>query len=246
MKKAIIFDLEGTLVKMDRQHYIVDFALKENGVCLDVPKIYKVRGFNKYSVSEVFFKVLIAIHKFNLENSNFLEENTQKIIDDCLEKLNSENLILAKKVREEYQKLRYGNMDKKDKLYPDAIKTLEALSKDYLLGIYTARKKESAKKVLRDLNIEKYFNFVLGEETKRSPNPSLKLIEKCEELNISIKESFLIGDAEFDIMHGKGAGLKTIMVFTGNASLALAKQANPKYTINKLSDLLCLDRLVIS
>lgn len=237
MKKAIIFDLEGTLITLDRQHYITDLALKESGVVLDVAEIYKIRGFDKYNSSKEFFRALVAINKLNIAPNYLFTNETEKIIDDSIEKLNSSALNLAEKIRTKYKELRYGNIEKKDKLYSGTTKTLKVLSKNYVLGIYTARKKQSAINVLKKLKINGFFSFVLGQETKRNPEAPLKIQEKCNLLNILTQKSWLVGDSETDIKHGKQVGLRTVLVLTGNGNLALQKKTKPDYTIETIQKL---------
>lgn len=238
MKKAIIFDLEGTLVTLNRQYYITDLALKESGVLLDVPEIYKIRGFDKYNSSKEFFRALVAISKFNITPYHLFTNETEKIIDESIKKLNPSALNLAEKIRKKYKELRYGNIEKKDNLYPDVIESLKALSKNYILGVYTARKKQPAISVLKKIKIDGFFSFVLGQKTKRDSEASLKIQEKCNELNILIEKSYLIGDSETDIKHGEEAGLRTVLVLTGNGNLALQKKTKPNYTINNLHEIL--------
>jgi len=77
----------------------------------------------------------------------------------------------------------------------------------------------------------------LGQKTKRDPEAPLKIQEKCNELNVLIEKSYLVGDSETDIKHGKEAGLRTVLILTGNGSLALQKQAKPDYTIETIEEL---------
>lgn len=50
--------------------------------------------------------------------------------------------------------------------------------------------------------------------------PSIGMLERAEKLyNIDLSESYVIGDSTVDIMTGKNAGLKTILVKTGLAGL---------------------------
>jgi HAD superfamily hydrolase (TIGR01549 family) len=237
MKQAIIFDLEGTLVTLDRQYHITDLALKESKVYLNVPTIYKIRGFDKYNRSEEFFKALIAINKFGLAPEILINKKIQESIDKHIQKLDQKDLVLAEKIRERYKNLRYGGVDIKDELYPGTMKALKSLSKNYLLGIYTARKQKSAANVLIDLKIDKFFSFVLGEETKRAKMPHLKIQKELSSLGVVIKKSYLVGDSETDISQGKQIGLKTILVLTGNASIALQKQTKPDYAIETIEEL---------
>lgn len=234
MKKAIIFDLEGTLVTLDRQYHIVNRVLEEKGIHLNIPRIYKIRGFGKYNRSEEFFKGLVAFHKSNLSEDLLLSENLETILDKHVNELIPNDLNLAKEIRKEYKRLRYETLIKiRDKLYPRVKETLSTLSNNYLLGIYTAREKQSTISLLRDLRIDKFFNVVVTGETKRKLN-SNTITKTCNSLNIPLDESYVVGDSEVDIIDGKKAGLKTILVLTGNGSIALQKKAKPNYIIEEV------------
>lgn len=49
---------------------------------------------------------------------------------------------------------------------------------------------------------------------RRKPNPGM-LLEAAEKFNIDLKESFLLGDSDKDIIAGRDAGVKTILLQTG-------------------------------
>jgi D-glycero-D-manno-heptose 1,7-bisphosphate phosphatase len=56
----------------------------------------------------------------------------------------------------------------------------------------------------------------------RKPNPGM-LLKAAQEHNISLKDSYLVGDMARDIISGVRAGVKTVMVLTGNGRQELEK-----------------------
>jgi ribonucleotide monophosphatase NagD (HAD superfamily) len=60
------------------------------------------------------------------------------------------------------------------------------------------------------------------------------MIEECvSRLHIDVSKSFIIGDSTVDVQTGKNAGLKTLLVRTGQAGL------DRKYDVSP--DWICLD-----
>lgn len=73
----------------------------------------------------------------------------------------------------------------------------------------------------------------------RKPSPKL-LFEAAEEFNIDLKKSYFIGDSVSDIQCGKNAGIKTILVRTGNGeeSFSILQKENnfPTFVANNLTN----------
>ena len=71
--------------------------------------------------------------------------------------------------------------------------------------------------------------------------PKTELLEKAiRDFNINIKESFIIGDSEHDIIAGKNIGLKTCLVMTGRGN-SYKSNIKPDYKagdINRISEII--------
>ncbi len=70
----------------------------------------------------------------------------------------------------------------------------------------------------------------------RKPEPGM-ILQGLKKLNINPKKSFMVGDALIDVVAGKKAGLKTILVKTGpgHARLdAIYKDTKPDFTAKNL------------
>ena len=83
-------------------------------------------------------------------------------------------------------------------------------------------------------------DFSSEEECKcRKPSPELVFLA-VKEHNIDISQSFFIGDSVSDIMCGFNAGLKTILVKTGNGmeALSILQKENkiPSFIAENISD----------
>ena len=79
----------------------------------------------------------------------------------------------------------------------------------------------------------------------RKPKPGMLLAEEKEH-GIDLKSSFMIGDATADILAGRRAGCRTVLVKTGKAGKDSKYDANPDFICNDLYDAaLLLKRIVV-
>ena len=117
----------------------------------------------------------------------------------------------------------------KIKIYPDTKYILNQLNM-YRKGVITNTPKDSAVKVLKQFDIDRYFEFVLtSDDVEMSkPNPEI-VLKSCELLNSKPDEVILIGDTKSDVEAGKAAGCKVIGV-----------NVDADYTIKNISELTTL------
>jgi D-glycero-D-manno-heptose 1,7-bisphosphate phosphatase len=74
-----------------------------------------------------------------------------------------------------------------------------------------------------------------GECTCRKPSPFF--LKKAErEYGINMKESWMIGDREADILCGRGAGVRTIMVKSEEQKTLAVQNITPDFSVNSLSE----------
>ena len=71
----------------------------------------------------------------------------------------------------------------------------------------------------------------------RKPSPGM-ILKAVKEFNIDPKKSFMVGDAMIDIVAGKRAGLKTVLVKTGpgHALDENFKHIKPNFTVRDIGD----------
>jgi len=68
----------------------------------------------------------------------------------------------------------------------------------------------------------------------RKPNEGL-FLQAAEEMNILLKESWMVGDSTADILAGQRAGVQTILVKSGYAGKDIKYDVKPKYIADNLS-----------
>ncbi len=127
------------------------------------------------------------------------------------------------------------------KVIPGIKSKLKELKKlNFTMGIITSKKQEMAIQLIKILQMEEYFDFILGETEDRKElgklDPELKIILKKKYPGYQI---IVIGDHPKDIMLSNNLNCPFIGVLTGNHS---AKQLNEiKYgkviIINSVRDL---------
>lgn len=86
------------------------------------------------------------------------------------------------------------------------------------------------------------------EEAKcRKPSPAM-ILHAAKEYDIDLPNSFMIGDSEADILCAKNAGVKSIMVLTGqgNRQIIPLKKGNnlPNFVVNDISEACKLIKLL--
>lgn len=124
-------------------------------------------------------------------------------------------------------------------LMPNAREILEYLKDKYQLGLISNGGKENILRVLKRLDIEKYFDDIISSE-EHGEKSTLKPFKKFLERNSAdAKECIMIGDRKDEDMYAKKLGIKTVL-FTREAS-HYGHAIEPDYVIN---DLLELKKLV--
>jgi phosphoglycolate phosphatase len=127
-------------------------------------------------------------------------------------------------------------------VYPGISETLEQLN-GYKKAVISNKREVLSIKTLNDLGLLKYLDLVVGSDTtpERKPSP-VPILHVLSRFGIKPEEAVIVGDSNYDIEAGKGAGIKTIAVTYGYRPIELLKDAD--YVIDKMSELVdVLNRL---
>ena len=185
-EKAIIFDMDGTLVDNIRYHedsWIV--FLKEYGIDIDV-------------------------ETFAPQNHGTLDEMIIRFFGNDLSKERLYELGIKKE--EAYQNLYRPNIKEVDGLTP----FLKKLNQNNIrTGLATMGIPRSIDFILNGLNIRNYFHEITGglEVIKGKPNPEI-FLKTLEKLQIDGKDAIAIEDSFGGIKAAKDAGLKVVGITT--------------------------------
>jgi len=101
-------------------------------------------------------------------------------------------------------------------LYDGIEEILETMSQYYTLSIATNASVEFAKKMTEYLNIDHYFEYIIGSNDVKAPKPNPEmLLNTIETLNIEVDNAVLIGDSDKDKQAAEACNMDYILVNWG-------------------------------
>lgn len=212
--KAVLFDLDGTLVDtMEAFHLMVNSLLK---------------SFNKPERS------------FS-ENVKLVGKPSKTIVETIVNETGLD-VSLEEFSGIMFREWVYTYMPKHGKLYPDSLNVLRALrERGYLLGVVSNTSREELPHYLNGFKIGSFFSVAVSsgdvENPKPSPEPVLKAVGK---LNLKSREAVMVGDRPEDIEAGKAGGTYAIAVSRSVRPRSELEAAKPDFIINELSEILLL------
>lgn len=125
------------------------------------------------------------------------------------------------------------------RLFPGVAEGLAALrERGKRLAVVTSRRLLSLEMFLETTGIDGYFDLLVTPESTRShkPDPEPALFA-AEGLGVGVGESVFVGDAVFDIMCGKGAGMDAVLVSWGGNDSA-GWEVQPDLVVGEFGELL--------
>ncbi|MGQ9469041.1 MAG: HAD family hydrolase [Nitrososphaerales archaeon] len=211
--KAVIFDLDGTLVK-----FTLDVIRARKEAIAEIRR----RGINIDNLSE----------KLNLYSMlKMIEERTdartfsdlKKSFWDILEKI----------------ELRAAN---ETNIQPDALQTLTKIKNLGLkLAIVTNNGRKATSIVTKKFGLNYFFDVIVTREDSKELKPDGGSIKKAiEVLGINAKKAIYVGDGVIDILAAKVAKVISVAVPTGISSIKNLIEAKPDYIIGSLKDIVAL------
>ncbi len=207
--KLFLFDLDGTLINSaDDIVEAVNYSLKQ-------------LGFRTLPKEEIVKHVGYGARNLM---KDVLKTDDDKLID---------------KATELFREYYLSHPVVYTKPYPYIPEILELIKKkDLFTGVITNKIASVSEKILKELDLMKWIDVLVGAETtsekKPSPKPVLYALEK---LNIPNDEAILIGDSEVDIQAGKNAKTLTGLVMYGYGKTDLALAENPDYIFKTPRDI---------
>ncbi|MFW6230505.1 MAG: HAD family hydrolase [Nanoarchaeota archaeon] len=188
MKRAVIFDLDGTLVNSVPFHLrIHQKVFKKYGI--NLTKEYFEKECNGTEPHEFYEKIL----------KHFL--GSTKKLDDAW--------------KEQKKFHMYSGLDP-IKIFPGVKSTLKNLSKNgYRSCVASSSHTNYVKKILKNNAITEYFDHIIGSEhfAHSKPNPAI-FLEAWREMGIKKKECVIIEDSVNGCIAAKRAGIDVICLLT--------------------------------
>lgn len=94
------------------------------------------------------------------------------------------------------------------------------------------------RKELSEFGLSRYFKKILTSRDTSKPKPSPEAFTKCAEyLNVNIHDCAVVGDSVIDVRAGKRAGARTVAVLTGIFNLEELQREKPDLILRSVNEL---------
>jgi len=205
MKNCLVFDLDGTLVDtapdlMTAHNYV----MKKYGY--EEKPLESIRHLAGRGAAAMLIRSIDA--QGNLIKKNPIDPETHKQMTDDFISFYRKNISGHSTIRK------------------NVISLLDwCKEKDIICAVCTNKREDLAIKLLKEINLYKYFDYVAGADTfdYRKPDPR-HLTDILDILDIDKKNSIMLGDSETDANTAKAARVHFILI-------------NDGYTEQKLEDI---------
>lgn len=209
MKKAIVFDLDGTLLN----------TLED--LCDSTNYALQKCGFPKRSLGEI---------------RRFVGNGIRKLIERAVPENTSETEVTA--CYEIFCEHYKDNMENKTAEYDGISEMLRALYESgYKMAIVTNKADFAAQVLCKNL-FGKYIHTVVGSADTRPNKPAPDgVYYALGQMGVEKTEAVFIGDSEVDILTAKNAGIDAIGVLWGFRDLSDLQKAGVKITVKDTKEL---------
>ncbi len=216
-KKAILFDLDGTLIDS-----VPDLAVALNQMLEEI-------GRTPFSEDEIRYWVgngAQTLVKRGLSGSVDVDDN----IDEALFQEALDRFLKAYK----------EHLCEDTRTYDKVLETLEALAKrGYRMAIVTNKPHGFVPPLLEGLGMKAYFELIIGGDSlsKKKPDP-MPLEHACKSLGLGVDECVMIGDSKNDLLAAKAAKMHSIGVSYGYNYGEEISVYEPDYVVNDFGEIL--------
>lgn len=124
-------------------------------------------------------------------------------------------------------------------LFPGVKETLlELHRRGLILTIATSRYRQSLEAFLEEMGIREIISYIVTPQEVAHAKPAPDMVEAIlQHYGLPREEALVVGDAKYDILMGKSAGVKTCAVTYGNGSREELSRAGAHYLIDSFSSL---------
>ncbi len=123
------------------------------------------------------------------------------------------------------------------KVFDDALYALKWLKENgYRASIATSMGGDMINEIVKRFGLDNYVCCWISAEEVKNPKPAPDVfIKSFERMGIKPSQALVVGDREYDIIGGKAAGAKTVLVKRDEYSLC--KTVAPDFAVNSLYEL---------
>lgn len=184
MIKAVIFDMDGTMIDTER---IKENGWKYAGKCLEIEIddeiLNQIRGTNKKYIREIFSK------KFNTINFEELYQLREKFIEENIE---TNGIKMKKGLMVILNFLKDNN---------------------YKIAVASSSHEKTIKKYLEKMNILEYFDVIVGGDMVENGKPDPEIyLKSIDLLKIPKEQCIGVEDSINGILSVYNAGIKPVMI----------------------------------
>ena len=218
-KKAVLFDLDGTLVDS-----APDLALAVNHMLERLDR----EAFSPDVIRSWVGNGAATLVKRGLSGSSDIDES-----------IDPELFTQALKIFLDFYA---DNLCVDTVTYPNVVKTLEYLkAQAYDLVIVTNKPYDFVEPLLEGLGMSGFFEFCVGGDSleKRKPDP-MPLLHVCDRLDVKASECVMIGDSKNDIVAATAANMHSIGVTYGYNYGEDISLYEPDHVVDDFHDILPL------
>ncbi len=210
MKKAILFDLDGTLID-SAPDLAASLNHTLNSLGLPIYDLDTIRDWIGGGATKLLMR--------GIAGQKDIEHVDDKLLDQ------------AKKIFFDHYR---SHLCKQTKLFEGSKELLEYLKPKYALALITNKPYPFVLPILRQLDID-LFDLVLGGESlpQKKPHP-LPLLHACKHFGIDPHEALMVGDSSNDFFAAKEAGIEMVLVSYGYEK---DETLTPQYRCNSLLEL---------
>ena len=121
-----------------------------------------------------------------------------------------------------------SNCTKKTKLYPNILKLLKSLKeKEIRICICTNKRQYLAEKIIKELQIDNFFDVIVGSQKSIQLKPSTEMLEIfLKKLLLKPKDVIFIGDSTKDIIPANILGMTSVFVKYGYGKIKESNKAD--------------------
>jgi len=122
--------------------------------------------------------------------------------------------------------------------FPGVINLLKrCVAKSLKMGVCTNKLEGLSVRLLQALDMEKYFGAIVGPDTLKiaKPHPA-PYLETMKRLGVPAKDSIMIGDSETDVLTARAVGVPVIGVTFGYTQKPVATY-NPDYLVSHFDEI---------
>jgi HAD superfamily hydrolase (TIGR01549 family) len=188
---------------------------------------------------DVMTKVINKLIKNSRPKNPLSKEEVAKIFDVNFYE-GMKNLCIEEKVIKNYSKeaKEFIKCRHEIKAFEGIIEVIKKLSKQNIIVIVSSNTDKVIETFLKDNKLESYIEEIIGIEKEVS---KVKKIEYCKrKYNFENDFIFYIGDTTGDVIEGKKAQVKTVVVTWGFHDKKKLEKENPDFIVEKPEDLLKL------